>query len=64
MPITIHQILINKKDDLEDDVLSSLSDLNMLQNFTPEELGMTKEEVEADSKKNSRSYSRHSCRKG
>ncbi len=51
MPITIYQLLLNGNDDLEDDVLYSLSDLNMLQNFTPEELGMTKEEVEADSKK-------------
>jgi hypothetical protein len=44
------QKLIKQLDDLEDAVLASLSNLNLLHTFTEDELGMTKEEIEASKK--------------
>lgn len=48
---TIQEILSHEKDNLEDAILSCLTNLNLLQNFTDRELGMTTEEVKIDSKK-------------
>ncbi len=48
---TLRQILLIKKDDLEDDILSSLSDINLLVHSTPEELDSTKEKMDNDAKK-------------
>ncbi len=48
---TIRQILLKEKENLEDEILSCLSNLNILQNFTYEELDMSNEKVEIESKR-------------
>jgi len=51
MTKTMQEILLHEKENLEDEILSCLTNLNLLQNFTAKELGMTIEEVKIDSKK-------------
>lgn len=48
MSKTIYQILMERLDDLEDDQLSCLSDINMLQNLTPEESGAAPEKLKSE----------------
>ncbi len=48
----LHRVLLNQKENLQDEVLSQLSELNLLGNSTPEELEMTGEEM-ATAMKNS-----------
>ncbi len=48
---TIRQILLKEKENLEDEILSCLSNLNILQNFTSEELDMSNEKIETESKR-------------
>ncbi len=48
---TVKQILLKEKENLEDEILSCLSNLNLLQNLTAEELDMSNEEIETESKK-------------
>jgi hypothetical protein len=46
---TIKQILLKEQENLEDEILSCLSNLNLLQNLTAEELDMSNEEIETES---------------
>ncbi len=64
MKKTIHEILLHEKDNLEDEILSCLTELNLLQNFTVEELCMSSEEVAIDSKKEADSIERFASTKG
>ncbi len=41
----LHHVLLNQKENLQDAVLSQLSEMNLLDNCTPEELDMTGEEM-------------------
>lgn len=51
MPEEIYKKLTDASDDLQDAILSCLENLNLLEHCTPDELGMTDEEIITDRKK-------------
>lgn len=46
----IKEILFKESDNLQDAILNCLTNLNLLSTFTPDELGMTEQEIERDNK--------------
>lgn len=60
---TIKQILLKEQENLEDEILSCLSNLNLLQNLTAEELDMSNEEIETESKKEVANIDRYALTK-
>ena len=47
----INEVLFYESNNLQDAILSSLTNLNILTTFTPEEMDMTQWEIEADIEK-------------
>ena len=46
----IKELLFEESDNLQDAILSCLTNLNLLTTFTPDELGMTEQEIEVEMK--------------
>ncbi len=46
----IKEILFKESDNLQDAILNCLTNLNLLTTFTPDELGMTEQEIEVEMK--------------
>lgn len=47
----LEQILEHQSDNLQDAILSCMTNLNLLTTFTPDEIGMTKEQMEISEQK-------------
>lgn len=50
--------LLREKENIQDEILSCLENLNLLEHFTPDELGMTEEEIISEREKETQKIKR------